>query len=98
MVNYLQTIAFQLKINTLSPKGESGYLIPEWVFAPRYVFLNRKNKTELFENGGNSSFKAQAISPKVNLLITKQRILLREKTIGHLQKKSSSYRSSLRHS
>ena len=67
VVNYLQTIVFKLKINTLSPKDESGYLLPEWVF------------------GGNSSFEAQTIGPKVNLLNTKQRILLGKK-FWHYQK------------
>ena len=50
----------KLKNNTLSPKTETGHLLPHWVLATKYVLQSKWTKMpliELFETGGNSSSK-----------------------------------------
>ena len=46
VANCHQIITYKLKIDSLSPKTESGYLQRKWVFATKYVFANKWKKVK----------------------------------------------------
>ena len=82
-----QCIAFSKEKSTLSPKTESGYLLPKCLFATKYIFLNKSSKSAKL-NYSKMEAVLSKLKPHVEKLFCykEKKDIYEEKRFQYLQK------------
>ena len=83
-----QCIAFSKEKSTLSPKTESGYLLPKCVFATKYIFLNKSSKSAKLNYSKIEAVLLSKRKPYVEnyFVIKKRRTFMRKKDSSTFKK------------
>ena len=83
-----QCIAFSKEKSTLSPKTESGYLLPKCLFATKYIFLNKSSKSAKLNYSKMEAVLLSKCKPYVEKLFCykEKKDIYEEKRFQYLQK------------